>query len=310
LLSTSSLGDNSLYSMFNNISEKDTLNATFNDASFQRPSQQQDVCRTFSTYQNITVFVSVPIIEKNIDVQENSADIADGTDKNVSEDFVAVIDPSVATTAIETPSNMLPTESSAIFSGSVCMLNGHSDVLMDDADDPAPSTRIALSDVELLQEEEISQNLNDLFTFLFPSSPARRNVMYQYNTSEFDSDLDKCYENFVKKSSDLKATAAEDWKKKNVKEFMVTLLKEEIENLNYRSKLANLASTSLTPVETDSADSGTNDADGSAIDLDVSSISLLDIFSFGDSDDNENYDSIRSNMKCNNLVDVATDYAD
>ncbi|KAL1236155.1 Activating signal cointegrator 1 complex subunit [Trichinella spiralis] len=72
--------------MFNNISEKDTLTATFSDASFQRPSQQQDVCRTFSTYQNIAVFVSVPIIEKNIDVQENSADIADGTDKNVSED--------------------------------------------------------------------------------------------------------------------------------------------------------------------------------------------------------------------------------
>ncbi|OUC41226.1 hypothetical protein D917_03531, partial [Trichinella nativa] len=215
------------------------------DASFQRPSQQQDVCRTFSTYQNITVFVNVPIIEKNIDVQENSADIADGTDKYVSE------------------------------------------------------------------EEEISQNLNDLFTFLFPSSPGRRNVMYQYNTSEFDSDLDKCYEKFVKKSSDLKATAAEDWKKKKVKEFMVTLLKEEIENLNSRSKLANLASTSsLTPVETDSVDSGTNDADGPAIDLDVSSISLLDIFSFGDSDDNEDDDSIRLNMKCNNLDDVATDYAD
>ncbi|KRZ92217.1 hypothetical protein T08_2341, partial [Trichinella sp. T8] len=233
-------------------------------------------------------------------------------------DFVAVIDPSVATTAIETPTHYVNFYSSAIASGSVCMLNGHSDVLMDDADDPAPSTRIALSD--LLQEEEISQNLNDLFTFLFPSSPGRRNVMYQYNTSEFDSDLDKCYEKFVKKSSDLKATAAEDWKKKKVKEFMVTLLKEEIENLNSRSKLANLASASLTPVETDSVDLGTNDADGSAIDLDVSSISLLDIFSFGDSDDNEDDDSIRLlrilrgalriNMKCNNLDDVATDYAD
>ncbi|KAL1236153.1 H3 lysine-36 specific,Histone-lysine N-methyltransferase [Trichinella spiralis] len=205
-------------------------------------------------------------------------------------DFVAVIDPSVATTAIETPTHYVNFYSSAIASGSVCMLNGHSDVLMDDADDPAPSTRIALSD--LLQEEEISQNLNDLFTFLFPSSPARKNVMYQYNTSEFDSDLDKCYENFVKKSSDLKATAAEDWKKKKVKEFMVTLLKEELENLNSRSKLANLASTSsLAPVETDSADSGTNDADGSAIDLDI-------------------VKNFKRNMKCNNLDDVATDYAD
>ncbi|KRY73093.1 hypothetical protein T4A_5852 [Trichinella pseudospiralis] len=195
---------------------------------------------------------------------------------------------------------MPPTESFAIASGLVSLLNGHSDVLMDDADHLAPSidkynsTQNTLSGVELLQEEEIDQNLNDLFTFLFPSSPTCRNVMYQYNTSEFDSDLDKYYEDFVKKSSVLKATTAEDWKKKKVKDFMLTLIKEEVENLGPRSNIANLASTSLAPMETDSTAMMTNDADGSAVDPDISSISLLDIFSFEDSDDCEDYNSIRS----------------
>ncbi|KRZ76601.1 hypothetical protein T10_4328, partial [Trichinella papuae] len=217
-------------------------------------------------------------------------------------DSVAVIDPSAATAAIEALSKYATDRSIsfAIASGLVCMLNGHSDVLMDDADHPAPSidkynsTHDSLSGVELLQEKEIDQNLNDLFTFLFPSSPTRKNVMYQYNTSEFDSDLDKYYEDFVKKSSVLKATAAEDWKKQKVKDFMLTLIKDEVENLRPRSKIANLASTSLTPMETDSADMRTNDADGSAVNLDISSISLLDIFSFEDSDDSEDYNSIRS----------------